>query len=100
MFDQHGTVTPVTVITVEPNVVVQVKTTEKDGYQAVQIGTGVAKKASKALKGHFRNLGPFRYVREFQGTSVGDRQLQRGDALDVSVFAIGDTVKVTGSSKG
>ena len=100
MFSDHGIVTPVTVISVEPNVVVQVKTPEKDGYAAVQIGTSKAKNVSKALKGHFKELGSFKHLQEFKTVVVNEKELQRGDTLDVTVFEPGDMVKVAGISKG
>ncbi len=100
MFSDNGTVTPVTVISVEPNVVVQVKTPEKDGYAAVQVGTNKAKNVSKALKGHFKELGSFKHLQEFKTVMVNEKELQRGDTFDVTVFEPGDMVKVAGISKG
>lgn len=100
IFSDNGTVTPVTVISVEPNVVVQVKTPEKDGYAAVQIGTNKAKDVSKSLKGHFKELGSFKHLQEFKTVAVNEKELQRGDTFDVTVFEPGDMVKVAGISKG
>ncbi len=100
IFSDNGTVTPVTVISVEPNVVVQVKTPEKDGYAAVQIGTSKAKNVSKAQKGHFKELGSFKHLQEFKTVTVNEKELQRGDTFDVTVFEPGDMVKVAGISKG
>ncbi len=105
VFEDDGTVIPVTVLKVEPNVVVQVKTKEKDGYEAVQVGT-VTKKVKnikKPQKGHFKDLGNFKHLKEFRtiGQSlVANDSLKRGDKLDVSIFVPGDVVKVTGLSKG
>ena len=96
LFKEDGTVVPVSLVQVQPNTVVQVKTKDKDGYEAVQLGMGTKKKLTKAEKGHRKNLGNFAVLREF--TSVGE--LKVGDILDASVFAEGDTVKVAGSSKG
>ncbi|MBX4190052.1 50S ribosomal protein L3 [Candidatus Parcubacteria bacterium] len=100
IFADNGDVVPVTLIKVEPNVVVQVKTTEKDGYQAVQLGVGHTRKASKPQKGHFKNLGNFKTVKEFKAVTLNDQDLNVGDKIDVSAFAVGDKVKVTGTSKG
>lgn len=103
VFEEDGKVVPVTVVEVGPNVVVQVRTKEKDGYEAVQIGTGTkkAKNINKPTKGHFKDLGTFRYLKEVKTTKSSDEQeLKVGDKIDASVFTIGDKVKVTGFSKG
>jgi len=98
VFEEDGKVVPVTVVEVEPNVVVQVRTKEQDGYEAVQVGTGTrkAKNIKKPQKGHFKDLGNFKYLKEVRGS----QELKVGDKLDVSVFAVGDKIKVTGMSKG
>ena len=98
VFEEDGKVVPVTVVEVEPNVVVQVRTKEQDGYEAVQVGTGTrkAKNIKKPQKGHFKDLGNFKYLKEVRGS----QELKVGDKLDVSVFAVGDKIKVTGISKG
>jgi len=98
IFDDVGNVIPVTLIRVWPNVVLQARTKEKDGYGAVQVGMGARrpKNINKAQKGHFEDLGNFRFVKEFRT----DDTLERGAKLDVSVFAEGDMVKVSGISKG
>jgi len=94
----------VTKIKVHPCVVLQLKTVAKDGYSAVQVGTGAKKpkNTTKSLKGHFKNLGSFRYVKEFRLDKSGDQtiDLATGDILSVTSFAVGDSVKVTGVSKG
>src|SRR3990167_6762982 len=103
VFEEDGKVVPVTVVEVGPNIVVQVRTKEKDGYEAVQIGTGIkkAKNINKPTRGHFKDLGTFRYLKEVKTTKSSDEQeLKVGDKIDASVFAIGDKVKVTGFSKG
>src|SRR3989344_9393695 len=98
VFEEDGKVVPVTVVEVEQNVVVQVRTKEQDGYEAVQVGTGTrkAKNIKKPQKGHFKDLGNFKYLKEVRGS----QELKVGDKLDVSVFAVGDKIKVTGLSKG
>lgn len=103
VFEEDGKVVPVTVVEVGPNVVVQVRTKEKDGYEAVQIGTGTkkAKNINKPQRGHLKDLGTFKYLKEVKTTKSSDEQeFKIGDKVDASVFAIGDKVKVTGISKG
>lgn len=111
VFEEDGKVVPVTVVEVGPNVVVQVRTKEKDGYEAVQVGTGTkkAKNINKPTKGHLKDLGTFRYLKEVRdkeskhiaiGESTEALTLKVGDTLDASVFAVGDKIKVTGISKG
>ncbi|MBN2585403.1 50S ribosomal protein L3 [Patescibacteria group bacterium] len=90
-----GSVAPVTWLKVQPNVVVQVKTKETDGYSAVQIGTGRAKKINRAGKGHLKELN-VRVLRELRG----ETDLKRGDKIDLSIFEVGDLVSITGVSKG
>ena len=105
VFEEDGKVVPVTVVEVEPNVVIQVRTKEKDGYEAVQVGTGTkkAKNINKPQKGHLKDLGNFRYLKEVRITDdqrPTTNDLKVGEKIDASVFAIGDKVKVTGVSKG
>jgi len=98
--DDEGRIIPITVVEAEPNVVVGIRTKEKDGYSAIQVGNGTKKKISKALKGHFGDLGSFRYVKEFRTIDIDGKEAKVGDKIDVSIFAPGDTVKVSGISKG
>ena len=103
VFEEDGKVVPVTVVEVGPNVVVQVRTKEKDGYEAVQVGTGTkkAKNINKPTRGHLKDLGTFRYLKEVKTIkSSEDQEFKVGDKIDASVFAIGDKIKVTGISKG
>ena len=102
IFSDSGEAQGVTLLLVAPNVVTQVKTTEKDGYTSVQLATGAKKagKLSKAVRGHFKELGSFRWAREFKATAVGGKDLAVGDKVDVSIFAPGDVVKVAGLTKG
>lgn len=100
---QGDKVIPVTQIVAGPCTVLQIKTVEKDGYRAVQIGYG-SRRASlitKALKGHFKGFGDFRYTREFrleEKENIGD--LKVGDQISVATFANGDNLTVVGTSKG
>src|SRR3989338_4302451 len=114
VYDDKGNVIPVTVIEAEPNTVVQIKNKEKDKYEAVQVGYGVRKEKNinKQQRGHFKNLGTFSNVKEFrvdsrgkksrgqEQTSIDSLQLTVGHKIDVSVFAPGDSVRVTGMTKG
>lgn len=101
VFTKEGKAIPVTVIETEPNVVTQIKTVETDGYSAIQLGVcdKKEKNATKASIGHAKkaNTTPKRFlkeVRDFEGS------YSLGDTIDASLFAIGDIVDVTGTSKG
>ena len=102
LFDANGKVVPVTIIEAGPCTVVQKKTVESDGYQAVQMGYGEvsAKKVNKAAKGHFEkaDVAPKRTLREFRFDDI--TALNVGDILKADVFAEGDKVDVIGTSKG
>jgi large subunit ribosomal protein L3 len=100
-FSPEGKVFPVTVISAGPTVITQIKSKEFDGYNAIQVGFGKKnpKNLSKALKGHFRKLGDFRYVKEFRIDGKSD--LKTGDTFNVAdLFAIDDKVQISGISKG
>lgn len=97
-FLADGKVAPVTAIAAGPNVITAVKTKEKDGYNAVQVGYGEKKKLGKSILGHLKNLGNLRNLKEFRVDNVENFKV--GDKFDVSSFAPGDLVKVTGVSKG
>ena len=100
---QGDNVIPVTEVTAGPCTVIQLKTVEKDGYRAAVIGYG-SKRASlitKALKGHFKGFGDFRYVKEFRldnNENIGE--LKAGDQISLATFAAGDILTATGTSKG
>jgi large subunit ribosomal protein L3 len=103
IFDDKGEAIPCTVIEAGPCVVAQVKTKEKDGYEALQLGFGAKKekRSSKALLKHFEKAGakPSRIVREFKGFDAS--KYKSGDEVKVdAVFAQGDVVSVVGTSKG
>jgi large subunit ribosomal protein L3 len=100
LFKEDGTVVPVTIVEAQPNVVVQVKVPDKDGYSAIQVGFGSKKKATKSLKNHTKGLGNFAVLKEFKVTKIGDKDLVVGDKIEVSIFEGGDKVKVTGLAKG
>lgn len=98
IWQTDGRAVPVTAIQAGPCQVTQIRTKEKDGYQAVQIGFGQRKKANKPLKGHLKDLPSFRYLREFRVEEIKD--LQRGAMLSVEQFNPGDKVDAIGVSKG
>jgi len=88
----------VTAIEAGPCCVTQVKTVEKDKYNAVQLGFGESKKLTKAEKGHLKENGAYRYLRELRTDDVKDYQV--GQKIDVTIFKPGDIVQVEGISKG
>ena len=100
-FDGAGNSVAATLIEAGPCTVVQLKTVERDGYQAVQLGYlgKKEKRTTKPLLGHFRrvNVPPYRILREFRGF---EGEVKEGDQLRVDMFVEGDRVKVTGRSKG
>ena len=102
LFDENGNIAPVTVVEAGPCVVVQRKTTESDGYEAVQIGFGAVsdKKLTKALKGHFAkaDVAAKRVLREFRLEDLS--AIAVGDIIKADTFAPGDKVDVCGTSKG
>ena len=102
LFDESGKMIPVTVVEAGPCVVVQKKTTENDGYEAVQLGYGdISEKAvNKPLKGHFAKAGVAlkRVLREFRLDDCS--ALSVGDIIKAHTFAVGDAVDVAGVSKG
>ncbi len=99
-FKQDGTVVGATVIAAEPNVVTYVRTRERDGYAAVQIGFGKAEESalSKPERGHLKGLPPLRHLREIRLDDTDG--FAPGQEIGVDRFAPGDKVHVTGVSKG
>jgi large subunit ribosomal protein L3 len=98
LFRQDGRAEAVTVVAAGPCTVVQLKTDDKDGYNAAQLGFGEAKKLKSPQKGHMKETGSFRYMKEFRlDDTIGDKV---GDSIDVSMFETGDLVDITGISKG
>lgn len=98
VFAEDGTIVPVSVVAVEPNTVTALRTLERDGYTAVQLGAGRARRLSKPRLGQLRDLPRVRDAREFRVPDVSDYQV--GQQLDVSLFAAGEQVAITGVSKG
>lgn len=103
IFDKEGMVHPATIVEATPVVVTQVKNTKKDGYVAVQVGTGDRNpnRINSALKGHIKELGNFSDIREFRIEGDTAEATQKvGDKIDLSQFQAGDTIVVSAISKG
>jgi len=102
IFDEDGTAIPVSVVEAGPCTVLQKKTADSDGYNAVQVGFYNLKerKANKPTKGHLKkaNVKPLRYIREFRVSNVDGYEL--GQDITADVFTAGDMVDVVGTSKG
>ena len=98
VFSTGGEARGVTVVEAGPCVVVQIKTKERDGYDAIQLGFGTRKKVNSPLRGHFKKLGDFRYLREVRVADPNEYEL--GQSLGADVFEEGDIVHVVGKSKG
>lgn len=101
-FEEDGTVVPVTVVEAGPCVVTQIKTKEKDGYDAIQVGFGDIREklVNSPLQGHYdkAKVEYRRYLREFRLDNVADYNI--GDELKADIFSVGDRVDVAGTSKG
>ena len=101
-FTENGELIPVTVVEAQPNVVLQVKSNETDGYESVQLGFQDKREvlATKPHKGHVAkaNATPKRFIREFRDVELGEYEV--GQEITVETFAVGDIVDVTGTSKG
>jgi large subunit ribosomal protein L3 len=99
IFDETGVALPVTVIECGPNVVTQIRTTEKDGYEAVQLGFGISKRLNRPEQGHRKESGFMSNVlREVKVTDLDD--LEVGQQIKADTFAMGELVDVTANSKG
>ena len=98
VFDDNGKAEAITVIEAGPCTVTQIKTSAKEGYEAIQLGFGNAKKLSKAEQGHLKELGKLKELREFRVDSTAEVKV--GDKVDVNLFKTGDFVNVIGISKG
>lgn len=119
-FDKRGNAVPVTVIEATPNVITQIKTQKKDGYEAIQIGFGHAKKLAKPQIGHLKAIKEnLKYLREVSvlgkkkvsdeailevGSELSDKEgsqgVKVGDKIFVDIFSVGDKVEAIGISKG
>jgi large subunit ribosomal protein L3 len=100
IFQADGTMIPVSVVIVEPNTVTRLRTPERDGYTAVQLGVEESDKLNKPEIGQLKNLPKVSVIREFRLDADGTDAYTVGQTLDVTLFAAGDIVNVTGVSKG
>ena len=102
VFTTNGLLIPVTVVEVEPNVITQIKTAEKDGYNSIQLGafTKREKVSNKPEMGHVKkaNTTPKRFLKEIKGLDIANYEV--GQVIGVDVFEAGELVDVTGTSKG
>ncbi len=101
VFAEDGTLVPVSVVAIEPNTVTGLRTRERDGYTAVQLGSGVAKRLTRPRAGQLKGLPRVRDTREFRlDDGDGMAGYEVGQTLDVTLFNAGDLVDVVGVSKG
>ncbi len=98
IFRADGDVESVTAIEAGPCIVVQVKTEAKEGYSSAQLGFGEAKRLKSPERGHLKELGKFKYLREFRLEDT--KAIEVGQKVDVSLFKAGDLVDIIGVSKG
>ena len=99
IFQPDGTMVSVSVVQISPNTVTRIRTDERDGYTAVQLGAGERRKVTKPIAGQLKDLPRVRYIREFRLDEVDDYSV--GQELKVGeIFAEGELVDVTGISKG
>jgi large subunit ribosomal protein L3 len=98
VFGPRGEVIPVTVVEAGPCYITQVKTKERDGYEAIQLGFGEAKHLTKPEAGHLGRLPLLRHLRELRMPEAATHRV--GEKVDVSIFKPGELVDVTGISKG
>ncbi len=98
IFRDSGQMEAVTAIEAGPCVVTQVKTEAKEGYNAIQLGFGEAKKLNSPKRGHLKGLGQFKHLREFKTEAIPD--IKEGSIIDTGLFKSGDLVDISGLSKG
>jgi len=98
IFNEKGEIIPVTVMEVGPCFVTQVKSPDKDGYSAIQLGFGEARRLNKPQRGHLKQLPPLKYLREVRTSNIANYHV--GQKLNLSLFKVGDLVDVSGISKG
>lgn len=98
VFADDGTMIPVSVVAITPNTVTRLRTAERDGYTAVQLGTDPVRRLTKPEAGQLKDLPKLATIREFRVDSVDEFQV--GQQLSVDLFATGDIIDVSGISKG
>jgi len=98
VFAGNGDAQAVTAIEAGPCTVTQVKTADRDGYVAVQLGFGEVRKLKSPEQGHLKGMGKLKSLREFRMDDTGEAKV--GDKIDVSLFKVGDRVNIAGISKG
>lgn len=98
VFRENGRVVAVTAIEAGPCLVTQVKRADKDGYDAVQLGFGTAKRLNEPQKGHLKRVGLLKHLREFEASDI--ESIEVGQRVDVGMFKPGELVDVAGISKG
>lgn len=98
IYSAEGEVIPVTLIQAGPCIVTQVKTKDRDGYEAVQLGFGEVKKLNSPIKGHLKDLGNLRYLEEVKAEEI--EKVSRGIKVGAEIFKVGEKIKITGTSKG
>ncbi|MDY6863542.1 MAG: 50S ribosomal protein L3 [Thermodesulfobacteriota bacterium] len=100
VFEDNSELVPVTIIQAGPCFVIQIKTEEKDGYNALQLGYVAAKKVNKPIQGHCTksDRGNFRIFKEFAVEDIENYTL--GQEINIGIFSIGDRITITGNSKG
>jgi len=98
VFTEAGNMVSVTAIEAGPCVVTQIKTVAREGYSAIQLGFGEAKRLNAPEKGHLGKVGLFKHLREFRAEDASEVEV--GQRVDVGVFQPGDCVDIVGTSKG
>ncbi len=98
LFKDDGKEVSVTAIEAGPCFIAQVKTEAKDGYNAIQLGFETTKRLNAPLRGHLKDIGQFRHLREFETADV--KEVKKGQKIDVDMFKTGDIVNIVGVSKG
>ena len=99
VFAEDGTMVAVSVVAIEPNTVTRLRTAARDGYTAVQLGAGTARRQTKPVAGQLRGLPQVRDMREFRLADASGYEVGQELKID-QVFSAGDTVDITGVSKG
>ncbi len=98
VFGEDGRVEQVTAIEAGPCFVTQIKRDAKEGYDAIQLGFGEAKRLNQPQKGHLKKVGMLKHLREFEASDIDS--IKVGQRVDISMFKAGDLVDVSGISKG